>query len=94
LKTLVTVVQPVEANIRVEAGRDDRMLYSLGAVAGLAILFGVVAVVSVAGGGEGGARRRGRSGEELEEDFAEAGPLAIEEIGTRAGDRKAQGVAG
>jgi hypothetical protein len=64
-------------------------------VAGLAILFGVVAVVSVAGGrGEGGARRRGRSDEELEEDFVEAGPLAIQEIGTRAGDRKAQGVAG
>jgi chromosome segregation ATPase len=77
LKTLVTIVQPSEANIRVDEGRDDRWLYSAGAVVGLAVLFGILAVVSVAGGD--GTARRGSTGEE---DDAEAGPLAIHEIGS------------
>jgi hypothetical protein len=81
LKTLVTIAQPSEANIRVEAGRDDRGLYSAGALVGLAVVFGILAVVSVAGG-DGGARRRGSWEEEEESDGAEAGPLAIQEIGS------------
>jgi hypothetical protein len=74
---MVTIVQPSEANIRVDEGRDDRWLYSAGAVVGLAVLFGILAVVSVAGGD--GTARRGSTGEE---DDAEAGPLAIHEIGS------------
>jgi len=83
LKKLVTVAKPAESDLRVEAGRDDRLLFSLVAVIGLAVLFGGAAVFSVAGG-----ERRARlaqtdfdeTAEDGDGDF-EPGPMAIHEIG-------------
>lgn len=96
LKTLVTIVQPAEANIRVESGRDDRWPYAAGAAVGLAVLFGIVAVFSVAGGD--GTHRQEQFDAEAIDDNADAGPLAIEQIGPRPGaaaaNRNAQSVAG
>jgi hypothetical protein len=82
LKTLVTLAQPTAADVRVEPGRDDRLLYSLGSVMGIALVFGVFAVFSVMGAEARPATRRlAYNGQEYDPAYAEAGPLAIQQIG-------------
>ncbi|HEY7120576.1 MAG TPA: FHA domain-containing protein [Tepidisphaeraceae bacterium] len=86
LKKLVPVAKPAEGDIQVFAGRDDKLLYSMGAVIGLLVLFGIITVVSVSGGGEGRGRRSAQFTDEDEDAFAsrpgaDAGPMAIHQIG-------------
>jgi len=81
LKTLVTISKPSETSISVATPRDDRMLYSAGAAVALSVLFGAIAVFSVSGGGETHLPRHPEDGSEEYDPDAEAGPLAIHEIG-------------
>jgi hypothetical protein len=88
LKTLVTLAQPTVADVRVEPGRDDRMVWSLGSVIGIAIVFGFFVVFSVvaAEATPARARRLAYNGQEYDPNYAEAGPLAIQQIGGPATD--------
>jgi hypothetical protein len=89
LQRIVKVEEPKESDVRVVQGRDDRMMYSLGAVMGLAILFGIGAVLSVMGGerrarvGERRAFDGGEFGDGEDDGSYDGGPLAIHEIGAR-----------
>src|SRR5205814_10381075 len=85
LKTLVTLAQPSMADVRVEPGSDNRMLWSLGSVMGIAVIFGIFAVYSVAAAeARPHARRLAYNGQEYDPNYAEAGPLAIQQIGGHA----------
>jgi hypothetical protein len=93
LKKIVKVEEPKESDVRVVQGRDDRWMYSMGAVIGLAVLFIGFAVVSVAGG-ERRSHLTEPGGEFEDEEFdsageVDAGPMAIHEIGARAEDEEA-----
>jgi hypothetical protein len=89
LQRIVKVEEPKESDVRVVQGRDDRMMYSLGAVMGLAILFGIGAVLSVMGGerrarvGERRAFDGGEFGDGEDDGSYDGGPMAIHEIGAR-----------
>jgi len=89
LKTLVTIDKPSESNIDVIASRDDRWLYSAGVAVALSVVFGAIAVFSVSGGD---GRLQHPSDEEAEgfDPDAEAGPLAIHEIGRNGRGAKPQ----
>jgi DNA repair exonuclease SbcCD ATPase subunit len=80
LKTLVTIGKPSESNIDVIASRDDRWLYSAGVAVALSVVFGAIAVFSVSGG-DGRLRRPSEEDADGFDPDAEAGPLAIHEIG-------------
>jgi hypothetical protein len=82
LQRIVKVEEPKESDVRVVQGRDDRMMYSLGAVMGLAILFGIGAVLSVMGG-ERRAFDGGEFGDGEDDGSYDGGPMAIHEIGAR-----------
>lgn len=90
LQKIVKVDEPKESDVRVTQGRDDRMMYSLGAVMGLAVLFGVFAVFSVAGGEGRAARREAEAFDEDMDDGFEGGPMAIHEIGAREEEEAGQ----
>lgn len=79
LKKLVTAAKPGPENVREFQKQDERWLYALGAVVGCAVLFGVLMALSVAGESRGGGGGGGE-GEEFP-TAAEAGPLAIRQIG-------------
>jgi pSer/pThr/pTyr-binding forkhead associated (FHA) protein len=92
LKKLVTVVKPIESDVKVAEGRDDRMLYTLYSVAGLAVVFvGILAMISV----KSHNHRHTFEPLEVEElPEAETGPLAIQEIGRRSNRRDAKSAVG
>ena len=86
LRKQVTVSPPEESSIQVSRISDDRWLYALVGVGGLALLFGAIAVFSVTGDHKAGGSgfRVGYGGGD--EGDAEAGPLALAEIGAHGAE--------
>lgn len=81
LKSLVTIQKPVESDVQILPGNDDRWRFIAFSEAGLAVVFaGILAALSLSGA-------KHQHYEPLEEEElpeAETGPLAIQEIGRRA----------
>jgi len=88
-RRIVTAVEPRKGDVREIEKRDDRLLYSFGASAGVAVIFCVV--VLLAGTGRPAVQleplHRTEEDERAEMGPAEAGPLAIDEIGAPATER-------